>query len=76
MPPLPTMGTLVELGLGLWVVCSGGKPLADWLGLDTLSKVDSPMQLRPTYIGDAQKAYRHRATGLTDKYEETSDRTC
>jgi hypothetical protein len=67
------MGSLVELSPGVWVVRSGGKPLANWSGLDTPCDVESPLQLRPTYLGDSQKAYKHRATGLTDKFEDNGD---
>jgi hypothetical protein len=48
--------------------------LDDWSGLNGAADLDSPMQLRPsTYIGDAQKSYKHRSTGLTEKYDESSD---
>jgi hypothetical protein len=45
----------------------------DWSGLDGASDLDSPMQLRPGYIGDAQKAYKHRSTSLAEKYDESND---
>jgi hypothetical protein len=47
--------------------------MADWSGLDGASDLDSPMKLHPTYIGDAQKAYKHRSAGLAEKYNESSD---
>jgi hypothetical protein len=75
MPHQPTMGTLVKLSLGLWVLRSGNKPMPDWSGLGA-SDLDSPMPLRPTYIGDAQKAYKHCSTGLAEKYNESSDLSC
>jgi hypothetical protein len=35
----------------------------------------SPLQLRPTYIGEAQKAYQYRVTGLKEKFVEAGDIT-
>jgi hypothetical protein len=67
------MGTLVEMTTNHWVVRSGGKPHADWSGLAEPCEMDSLMQLRPTSIADSQKAFKHRATGLSDKYDEASD---
>jgi hypothetical protein len=54
-------------------VRSGGLPKEDCSGLIAPSWVVSPLQLRPAYIGDSQKAYKCRITGLKDKYEEASD---
>ena len=47
--------------------------MADWSAIDQLTPVESPMQLCPTYIGDAQKSYKSRTTGLAEKYTEASD---
>ena len=74
-PPKPIMAILVESSKGVWTVRSGGLPHEDWTGLIAPSWVVSPLQLRPAFIGDAQKAYKYRITGLKDKFEENGDIT-
>jgi hypothetical protein len=54
-------------------VRSGGTPKADWSGLDAVANIVSPLQLRPTYIGDSQKAYKFRTAGLKEKYDVAGD---
>ena len=74
-PLQPIMAILVESSKGVWTVRSGGVPHEDWTGLIAPSWVQSPFQLRPTYIGEAQKAYKHRVTGLKEKFVEDGDIT-
>jgi hypothetical protein len=69
------MAILVESSKGVWTVRSGGLPHEDWTGLIAPSWVVSPYQLRPTYIGEAQKAYKYRVTGLKEKFVEDGDIT-
>jgi hypothetical protein len=69
------MAILVESSKGVWTVRSGGTPHEDWTGLLAPSWVVSPLQLRPTYIGEAQKACKYRVTGLKEKFVEDGDIT-
>jgi hypothetical protein len=72
----PITAILVQSSKDVWTVRFGGLPKEDWSGLIAPSWVVSPLQLRPTYIGDSQKAYKYHITGLkedTKYFEEASD---
>ena len=67
-PPKPIMGHVVKASKG-WATWTGGKPKADWTGLDpsALLMITSPNQLRPDSVSAAQKGYNHRRTSKGTK---------
>ena len=74
-PPTPIMGSVATVGTTEVAWC-GGKPLADWSGLDssTSSKVAvSPNQYRSNSIGTSQKSRSYRVKGLLTKFERKHD---
>jgi hypothetical protein len=75
-PIKPLMGGLVALVKDEWSAWTGGKPNSDWTELETLVlDITSPNQLRPVHASAAQKGYNHRRTGLTTKFNPSSDWT-
>jgi hypothetical protein len=48
-PPKPIIGAVIALSRDSWSAWTGGKPKADWSGLDPSSETEtaSPNQLRP-----------------------------
>jgi hypothetical protein len=63
------MGGVIQSSKDEYAAWTGGKPKADWSGLDptgvTVMRV--PTQVRPTYVSSSCKAYLHRVTGLVTK---------
>ena len=73
-PAVPTIGGLTALSKDEWSAWTGGKPKADWSGLeDHTVDSTSPNQLRPIYVSAAQKGYNYRRTGLKDTFKPTND---
>jgi hypothetical protein len=58
-PPTPIMGGLLQSTYGEFEPWTGGRPLYDWSGLNTMwvTKSKSPNQLHPTSSSGAQKSY-------------------
>jgi hypothetical protein len=77
MPPTPTMGGLLQTTKDEWSAWTGGKPKADWTGLDpSAARVyQSPNQLRSLYVKTSQDSYNHRTTGLEDKFSDKDNLT-
>ena len=64
------MGGLVQTSSTDWCAWTGGKPKADWSGLDSTA-VQTPSddyQYRPTSPGSSQKSTKYRETGLDTKF--------
>ena len=74
-PDVPIMGNIIQLSDKEWAAWTGGKPKADWSGLDASAAHEyvSPNQLRPVYASSAQKGYIFRKTGLATKYKKGDD---
>ena len=74
-PATPKMGGLLQVSATEWCPWTGGKPKADWSGLD--SSADripaEDYQLRPTSPSSAQKSTAFRETGLETKFSQNSD---
>ena len=73
-PDKPIMGNIINLAKDDWSAWTGGKPVADWTGLDPSvpDEVTSPNQLRPVNASASQKAYNFRRTGITIPFTPTS----
>jgi hypothetical protein len=74
IPLPPIMGGQVPGHGGDMENWSGGKPLANWMGLHA----DAPLeptenQKRPTYSGTAQKSYNYRKSGLKNEFKKGGD---
>ena len=73
-PVDPIMSTYNESykGAADWYAISGGKPKADWSGLDTSvpRQAPNPKQDRPAKSDAKQKAYTLRIVGLTVPFKE------
>ena len=74
-PLKPIMGDVIALSKDSWSAWTGGKPKADWTGLDPTAPGEStsPNQLRPVYVSAAQKGYNHRRTGMTTLFKPADD---
>ena len=61
-PTKPKMGGNVKLSQKEWACWTGGKPKADWSGLNDTAPMEftSPNQLHPVYTSSAQKGYNFR----------------
>lgn len=69
----PIMGSVVHEGKE-FIPFTGGKPTADWCGLESeISYWTSPNQARPVSLTAAQKLYNQRKAGLTTKFKRGSD---
>ncbi|KAI2510749.1 hypothetical protein MHU86_3697 [Fragilaria crotonensis] len=74
-PVNPIMGDVILLSKDSWSAWTGGKPKADWTGLDPSAPTEStsPNQLRPVFVSAAQKGYNHRRTGMTTLFKPADD---
>ena len=77
MPPDPIMGKYYESypGAGDTYAISGGKPLADWSGLDPKASDvkknrNNPRLFRPLSAHHKKKAYNELIKGLETKFQE------
>ena len=77
MPPDPIMGKYYESypGASDTYAISGGKPLADWSGLDPKASNmkksrNNPRLFRPLSAHHKNKAYKERIKGLETKFKE------
>lgn len=69
-PEVPTMGGLIQTSATDWCAWTGGKPKADWSGLDSTAE-NKPLddyQLCPSSPGSSQKSTQFRETGLDTKF--------
>ena len=75
LPPTPKMGGISKVNANEQVAWTGGKPLADWSGLDPKSPKSpiSPNQYRSASVSTSQKSHFYRTTGLIDKFKEKDD---
>lgn len=71
------MGGLVQTGPTEYCAWTGGKPKADWSGLDSTAAAvpKDAYQYRPTSPGAAQKSNMHREQGLDIKFDMKSNLT-
>jgi hypothetical protein len=74
-PPKPIMGGLLQSTYGEFGPWTGGRPLYDWSGLDSMwvTKSKSPNQLHPTSSSGAQKSYNYHQKGLKTSFDRSSD---
>ena len=75
VPPTPKMGGISKVNATEQVAWTGGKPLADWSGLDSKSPKSpiSPNQYRTASVSTSQKSHFYRTTGLPEKFKEKDD---
>ena len=73
-PTEPKFGGLNKVDSSKWAAWTGGKPKADWTGLETPSPtyIDAK-QYRPTSISSQSKAQYYRVEGLTPKFGRDKD---
>ena len=70
----PTMGGLVEVGTDVWAAWTGGKPKADWSGLDEPNPTSiKPKQYRLASVSAASKSEHYRTQGMTTKFGRKKD---
>ena len=62
------MGKLVEVSDKVWAIIRGGKPKADWSGLEQEPEETSPNQKRFPMSSSCQKSHAYRKKGLEDKF--------
>ena len=68
MPDKPNMGGLTQVGKEDWAPWTGGKPKADWTGLEEPDPTYiDPSQYRPVSAGSAQKSKKYRVEALKEK---------
>ena len=73
-PIKPKFGDISEVGTDSWAAWTGGKPKADWSGLeDSNPTAIAATQYRPTSISSQAKSQTYRVQGLTTKFTRTSD---
>ena len=69
-PKVPTMGGLIQVKHDAYSAWTGGKPLADWTGLDMMAhSYEQAAQLCPTY---EDKGFQTRCTGFEAKFTKSS----
>jgi len=71
------MGGVVRTTKDEWSAWTGGKPNADWTGLDASAEqtLGTPNQLRSLYVKSSQASFHNRTVGLEVKFVETADFT-
>ena len=73
-PTKPKFGDIYEVGTDSWAAWTGGKPKADWTGLENPTPVAvAPNQYRTTSIGGQAKSQAYRVKGLENKFSRNSD---
>ena len=73
-PTEPKFGGLNKIDSNKWAAWTGGKPKADWTGLETPSPTYiNAKQYRPTSISSQSKAQYYRVEGLTPKFGRDKD---
>ena len=73
-PTVPKFGDLVEISKDHFVAWTGGKPKADWTGLENPSPPSiDPNQYRVSSISSRAKSKAYRTKGLEKKFTCTSD---
>ena len=71
-PKTPKMGGLQQVATDQWIPWTGGKPKADWTGLEEPNPVVEPNMYRPiTTTGS--KVQQYRIQGLSTKLTRTGD---
>ena len=72
-PPTPTMGGLVQISASDFCAWTGGKPLANWSGLDPTAATapQDDYQYRPASPSSSQKSTMYREKGLDTKFKRT-----
>jgi hypothetical protein len=65
------MGGLIQVSHSDWCAWTGGKPKADWSGLDTraVQYPNDDFQYRPTSPGSSQKSTSHHERGMDIKFK-------
>ena len=73
-PKPPRFGGLKRVSTDTWAAWTGGKPDADWTGLENPipSSID-PNQFRVTSISSRAKSKAYRVQGLPKKFSRTGD---
>jgi hypothetical protein len=74
-PLMLTMGGLLQSTYGEYEPWTGGRPLYDWSGLDSMwvTKPQSLNHLHPTSSSGAQKSYNYHQKGLKTLFDHGSD---
>ena len=72
-PKEPERGGLVQVGTDTWIPWSGGKPTADWSGLENTNPAVQPNWYRPTTVSGLTKTQYYRTEGLEVKFTRDSD---
>ena len=73
-PTKPKFGDVVEVGTDLWAAWTGGKPRADWSGLEEPDPTNvSPNMYRPSSIYSQAKSRPYRIQGLETKFGKEDD---
>ena len=73
-PKTPKFGGIKEVGPKSWAAWIGGKPKADWAGLEEPDpKEITPNQFRSTSISGQAKSQSYRVLGTSNKFGKDSD---
>ena len=73
-PDSPTMGGVIQYQGKDYVAWTGGKPKADWSGLeDSTASYKNPRQPRGNSVSGEQKAFSYRTQGLQEKFSQEGD---
>jgi hypothetical protein len=74
-PQAPTMGSLFQVSSTDWCAWIGGKPKADWLGLNAnaLTDPNENFQFRPSSPGSSQKSTSYCEMSLEIKFKRDND---
>ena len=73
-PETPKFGGREQVSADAWVIWTGGKPKADWSGLEDPSpKTIQPNGHRTTSVTSQSKSLRYRTQGLETKLTRDSD---
>ena len=74
IPETPKFGGREQVSADTWVTWTGGKPKADWSGLeDPNPKTIQPNRYRTTSVTSQSKSLRYRTQGLETKLTRDSD---
>ena len=73
-PLKPKFGNMSEVAKDSWVTWTGGKPKADWSGLEEPNPTTvEPNQHRSTSLGTQAKSQFYRVKGMETKFGKNSD---
>ena len=74
MPDKPIMGNIIEFNKDEFVAFTGGKPNADWTGLDQpATKPHTPNCIRSTYVSNQTKDWNRRTEAPEQKFKKDDE---